>query len=451
MDETQQHEDLVRRLAAAARGASLYSPKHPLVQRSIEELVAVCGRVLQGSGQIVIGFLGSEIVVNNARLPRSSAALNSFARYLIEREIEKVTIRKGVKSDEFRALILELAAKSGTASLEQRFSRHNIRHISIGQIVPDNTTATLGIAAARKLYQTAVGTAETLWAAAKAGDKPDPSAARSLIQSLSKLVHTDQTSVLSLTALKKYDNYTFTHMVNVSILTMAQARSLNLAPSLVREFGVAALMHDIGKVNTPLEILNKPDTLTREEFAVMKRHVIDGAHILRVTPEMPNLATIVAFEHHLRVDLTGYPENVTPRKLNLCTLVVSIADVYDALRCTRTYREGLPSERVRAIMNQQAGTAFNNTLLRRFVNLVGLFPVATFVRLNTDEIGVVTHEHPGDPFRPQVKLVLDARGQRFEQPILANTWQRDAHGEYPRAIVEAVDGAALGLDPLALL
>ena len=161
-----------------------------------------------------------------------------------------------------------------------------------------------GIVAARKVYATAVETAEQLWRAARAGDKPDPRAARQIIDSLAKLVSGDRTSLLALTALKRYDNYTFTHMVNVSVLAMAQARSLNLSGTLLREFGFAALMHDIGKVHTPQEILNKPDRLTKDEVVIMQRHVIDGAHILRRTPEMPALAPVVAFEHHLRQDLS---------------------------------------------------------------------------------------------------------------------------------------------------
>jgi putative nucleotidyltransferase with HDIG domain len=111
-------------------------------------------------------------------------------------------------------------------------------------------------------------------------------------------------------------------MVNVSALAMAQARALNIDGPLLREFGFAALMHDIGKVNTPLEVLNKPGKLTNEEFDIMKRHVVDGAHILRRTPEMPALAPIVAFEHHLKQDLSGYPEKIGSRKLNLCTMIV---------------------------------------------------------------------------------------------------------------------------------
>ena len=143
----------------------------------------------------------------------------------------------------------------------------------------------------------------------------------------------------------------------------------------------------------------------------MKRHVVDGAHILRRTPEMPALAPIVAFEHHLKQDLSGYPENIGSRKLNLCTMIVSIADVFDALRSNRPYRQGLATVRIRSIMGEQGNPAFNQALLKRFVNLMGLFPVGNLVRLNTDELAVVTAEHPTDPFRPQVKIVIDAIGR----------------------------------------
>jgi putative nucleotidyltransferase with HDIG domain len=301
------------------------------------------------------------------------------------------------------------------------------------------------------VYATAVETAEALWQAAKAGDQPDPEAARKIIDGLARLVTQDRTSLMALTALKKYDNYTFTHMVNVSALAMAQARALNIDGPLLREFGFAALMHDIGKVNTPLEILNKPGKLTTDEFEVMKQHVVDGAHILRRTPEMPALAPIVAFEHHLKQDLSGYPEKIGSRKLNLCTMIVSIADVFDALRSNRTYREGMATVRIRSIMGEQGNPAFNQVLLKRFVNLMGLFPVGTLVRLASGEIAVVTAEHPSDPFRPQVKIIVDRSNAVLETPVLANTWDRDSGGEHPHAVVEAVDPESTDIDPLKYL
>ena len=183
----------------------------------------------------------------------------------------------------------------------------------------------------------------------------------------------------------------------------------------------------------------------------MKQHVVDGAHILRRTPEMPALAPIVAFEHHLKQDLSGYPENIGHRQLNLCTMIVSIADVFDALRSNRPYREGLATSRIRSIMAEQGNPAFSQPLLRRFVNMMGLFPVGTIVRLNTEEIGVVIAEHPEDPFRPQVKVLFDARNAPLEHAFLANTWERDWRGECPRAVVESVDPDSVPIDPLTVL
>ncbi|MCC7416861.1 MAG: HD domain-containing protein [Acidobacteria bacterium] len=447
-----QAEDLVRRLAAAVRSAELYSPAHPLVQRGLDALGAASLDALRASPSVVVGFLGGEIIVDAIRLPGGTATLAGFARGLRERDVEKITFSKGLIRDELRALVDVLADRQSPVPLADRLQHAGIRHIAIGRIVVEEVTdEQAGIAAARRIYGTAVETAETLWQAAKAGDRPDPGAARKIIDGLARLVSQDRTSLMALTALKKYDNYTFTHMVNVAALAMAQARALNVEGTLLREFGFAALMHDIGKVNTPLEVLNKAGKLTAEEFDIMKRHVVDGAHILRRTPEMPALAPIVAFEHHLKQDLSGYPENVGSRTLNLCTMIVSIADVFDALRSNRPYREGLATARIRAIMGEQDSPAFNQPLLKRFVNLMGLFPVGNLVRLNTEEIAVVTAEHPSDPFRPQVKVIMDRDGVRLPEPFLANTWEIDDRGQHARAVVEAVTEEIDGIDPLAFL
>jgi len=442
------YADFVRRLAAVTRGATLYSSEHPIVQRGIDALTSLCRAGLQKADAVVVGVIGDEFVVNGHRLHNSAATLVGFARELRSQDVEKITFAQGITVDELRTFVIELADRRSPLAFARRLDTRNIRRITIGRIIVDEVDEPTGVAAARRVYASAVATAQSLWEQARAGDQPDPHSARKIIDSLARLVSRDRTSLMALTALKRYDNYTFTHMVNVSVLAMAQARSLNLDGALLREFGFAALMHDIGKVNTPTEILNKPDKLTPAEFDVMKRHVVDGAHILRRTPEMPALAPVVAFEHHLRQDLSGYPEKVGHRDLNLCTQIVSIADVYDALRSNRIYREGLPSERIRAIMTQKDSPAFNTKLLRRFINLMGLFPVGTLVRLESDEVAVVTHEHPSDPFRPRVKVLLDKGGAALEAPEIVDTWQFDSR---KRGVVEAVNPDTVGVDPLAFL
>jgi putative nucleotidyltransferase with HDIG domain len=407
---------------------------------------------LQTAPSIVIGFIGDEAVVDGTRLPRGTASLIGFARDLRDRGIEKITMSRGLSRAEIGRLVAAFTDRASPIPLPERLIAHGVRNVSLGRIVVDEAgDDQMGIAAARRVYGSAVETAENLWNAAKAGDQPDPGAARKIIDGLARLVTQDRTSLMALTALKKYDNYTFTHMVNVAALSMAQARALNIDGPLLREFGFAALMHDIGKVNTPLEVLNKPGKLTNDEFDVMKRHVVDGAHILRRTPEMPALAPIVAFEHHLKQDLSGYPEHIGSRKLNLCTMIVSIADVFDALRSNRPYREGMATVRIRSIMGEQGNPAFNQTLLKRFVNLMGLFPVGNLVRLGKGEVAVVTAEHPSDPFRPQVKIIVDRRGDMLEAPLLANTWERDSRGEHLYAVVEAVDPESSDIDPLKYL
>jgi len=445
-------DELIRRLAAALRGTELYSPTHPLVQRGIDAFMAAATERFQATPSIVIGFIGDEVVVDGTRLPRGTASLIGFARDLRDREIEKVTFTRGLTRADVSGLIAVFSDRRSPVPLPDRLLQKGVRNVTLGRIVIDEVSDDqAGIAAAQRVYGTAVETAETLWNAAKSGDQPDPGAARKIIDGLARLVNQDRTSLMALTALKKYDNYTFTHMVNVAALAMAQARALNIEGPLLREFGFAALMHDIGKVNTPLEVLNKPGKLEKDEFDVMKQHVVDGAHILRRTPEMPALAPIVAFEHHLKQDLSGYPENIGSRKLNLCTMIVSIADVFDALRSNRPYRQGLATVRIRSIMGEQGNPAFNQPLLKRFVNLMGLFPVGNLVRLSGGEIAVVTAEHPTDPFRPQVKILTDKNGVLVEEPLLANTWERDQRGEHPYAVVEAVDPESTDIDPLKYL
>jgi putative nucleotidyltransferase with HDIG domain len=445
-------EELVRRFSATVRSAELYAPAHPLVQRSAATFLSACNEYLAGMQTMIIGFLDGEVIVNDFRLPKTNANLTGLVRNMREREIEKITFVRGVEDSDIRALMDELRDKTIRGPIGDRLTARGIKRITVGRLVIEEPSSDdVGLAAARQIYSQAVDGAETIWNEAKAGELPDPANARTIIDSLSKLVYQDRTSLMALTALKRHDGYTFTHMVNVTALSMALARSLNVEGAMLREFGFAALMHDIGKVSTPPEVLNKPDKLTKEEFDVMKRHVVDGAHILRRTPEMPALAPVVAFEHHLKMDLSGYPENVAPRTLNLCTMVVTVVDVFDALRSNRVYRAGMATDRIKAILQQQDGTTFHPALLRRFVNMMGLYPVGTLVRLNTEELAVVTREHPEDPFRPQVQLIRDAQGNDYETAMLANTWERNTRGDFPLAIVEAVDADEAGIDPLVYI
>jgi putative nucleotidyltransferase with HDIG domain len=440
-------EEILRRLAAALRGAQLYAPGHPLVTRSIAALTDSLTLAHASAQSLTIGIVGDELVVGDTPVPRAAETMGELMRRLQHAGIERIVIDRGVQADEITQLVQTVAR--GDAADAAGLAK--LPHIRVGRLqVEQRVDAAAGdIATFQRLYADAVAVAGRLWESADVEGKPDADAARGMVDSLAQAVAQNRTALLALTALKNYDNYTFTHMVNVSILTMGQARGLGVEGALLREFGLAALMHDIGKVKTPTEILNKPEKLTDDEFEILRRHTVDGAEILRKTPEMPALAPIVAFEHHLRADGTGYPIGVERPQLNLGTMLCGIADVYDAMRSQRIYQEAFPTDRILAVLQRNDGKQFDQNLVRRFSQLVGIFPVGNLVRLDSGEIAVVLKTYAPDPYRPRVKVVMGADRMVLERPYQINLWE--AMDGQPQSIQTPLDPAEYGIDPLSHL
>jgi putative nucleotidyltransferase with HDIG domain len=441
-------EELARRLAAALRGAQLYAPTHPLVTRNVAALLETLTAAHATAASVTIGIVGDELVVGETPVPRAAETMGELMRRLRQAGIERMVIDRGVEPDELARLVQTVSRAEGAAA--EPTALPTFAHIRLGRIqVEEQIDASGDMATFRRLYDDAVAVAGRLWDSANVEGAPDADAARGMVDSLAQAVAQNRTALLALTALKNYDNYTFTHMVNVSILTMGQARGLGVEGPLLREFGLAALMHDIGKVKTPTEILNKPEKLTDREFEILKRHTVDGAQILRKTPEIPPLAAVVAFEHHLRADGTGYPNGVTRTHLNLGTMLCGIADVYDAMRSQRIYQEAFPTDRILAVLQRNDGRQFDQHLVRRFSQLVGIYPAGNLVRLNTGEIAVVTQTYAPDPFRPRVKVLVTADGRSLPRPYDVNLWE-SSDGK-PSSVTSPLDPAEHGIDPLAYL
>jgi len=447
---TQLAEELLRRLAASLRSGQLYSRGHPLIARNLEGLGRAIAALHDLMPSIVIGLVGDEVIVDDLPVG-SGAGLTTLIRRLRAIGIERIAIDRGVQSDEVSALADFVASAPPDQASAESFPA--LPHIRVGRVTLGERIdgGTADMAAFRRMYQDAVRSAEALWDSAKTEEQPDATVARTMVDGLAESVSQNRNALMALTALREYDNYTFTHMVNVSILTMAQARALGVDGALLREFGLAALMHDIGKVKTPLDILNKAGALTAEEFAIMRRHTVDGAEILRSTPDVPTLAPIVAFEHHLRLDGSGYPETVQRRSLNLGTMLCSIADVYDAMRSQRAYQQASPTDRILEVMRRNDGRQFDQHLVRRFSQLVGVYPVGNLVKLNTGEIAVVINPHAPDPYRPHVRIVIDRHGKSIRTPMDVNLWELEQEGLLAPTIVGTVASGEVGIDPLALL
>lgn len=455
-------EDAVRRLAAAIRAAQLYAPRHPLVQRSLVTLAESIVQLLADQPSVAIGLLDQEIVVGDTPLPKAAGEnYGELVRRLQTVGIERIAFERGVTPEELNTLVTTLAhperrpgeSSVGAIPAEIGATLQALPHIRVGRISLDERvdTSAADVATIRRLYSDAVGAASGLWNMAEQEGTLDPDEARDLIDNLAQAVAQNRTALVALTALKVYDNYTFTHMVNVSILTMAQARALSIEGALLREFGLAALMHDIGKVRTPLEILHKTDKLTEAEFEIMRMHVVDGAEILRRTPDIPALAPVVAFEHHLRLDGAGYPFGVKRSSLNLGTMLCSIADVYDAMRSQRTYQESFPTDRILEVLKRNDGVQFDQHLVRRFSQLMGIYPPGNLVRLDTGEVAVVLRVYAPDPYRPKVRVIVGTNGEKLLRPRDVNLWESAEDRGEAMQILSPVDPSVIGIDPLTYL
>jgi len=411
-------DELLRRLAASLRSTQLYSKGHPIIGRNLESLSTAIQLLHSLGPTIVVGIVGDEIVVDDVPMTKADT-FGPLVKRMQQAGIERVTIERGVTLDELKTFIETVSTADGSS---ESAAFPPMPHLRVGRVnVEQRVEGSLSdMATIKQLYTDAVSAAGSVWDSAQSERKPDVTVARTMIDGLAQAVAQNRTALLALTTLKNYDNYTFTHMVNVSILTMGQARGLGIDGALLREFGLAALMHDIGKVRTPLEILNKPDKLTDAEFAIMKHHVVEGAEILRKTPDVPTLAPVIAFEHHLRMDGSGYPDGVKRASLNVGTMLCSIADVYDAMRSQRAYQQAFPTDRILQVLKRNDGVQFDQNLVRRFAQLVGIYPAGNLVRLNTGEMAVVRKVYAPDPHRPQVRVIMGRDGARLDLPYDVN-------------------------------
>jgi putative nucleotidyltransferase with HDIG domain len=194
--------------------------------------------------------------------------------------------------------------------------------------------------------------------------------AEAVVRSLSMAMHGDQEMILPLLQLREFDEYTTTHSLNVSVLTMALAEHLELSAQDVRTFGIAGLLHDLGKVTVPTEILNKPGKLTDDERGIMQRHPVEGAKLIIESGRRLDLAAAVAHEHHIMINGHGYPACHYRRDCHKASKLVHVCDVYDALRTRRPYRDAWESERVLVYITERAGTEFEPDAANAFVTMM---------------------------------------------------------------------------------
>jgi putative nucleotidyltransferase with HDIG domain len=447
--------DIVQRLSGALRAASLYSLEHPSVDDHVRALLEAVQRLHEVEPSVLIGLVGGEVIADDTPLLAMTSYRAEFIRYMQALGINRVLLNRGVTLEELRAFVRAASqpgtrTENGGAEVDVDFLK--LAHLRAGRIPVDTTAGNWGSSAVtmRQVYSGSVEAARMIWESTRLEGVPDAPMANETVEHLAEAVGTSQARMIGLTGMKEHDEYTFTHMVNVSILTMAQARTLGIEGRQLRALGLAAMLHDIGKVLTPVEVLNKPGTLTPAELAIMRRHPLDGAAILRGGRDIPRLAAVVAFEHHLRRDGKGYPDGVQRSSINVATVLCGISDVYDAMRSTRVYQAAFPAQRIMELLAHKDTGRFDQHLVRLFVGLLGVYPPATLARLTSGEVGLVVGTDGPDPSLPTVKVLFDPAGTRLKAARVRHLWAR-VDGEEDVTVEAVLDPQEYDVDAMDYL
>ena len=364
-------------LAQALSTMALYKRGHPARSRAIDASYHQVAELQRDDVHQQFSFLGDEIVYGQLALRELKDW--EWGLRLGNAGIQRIELVDRVGREEYEAFLESVLARLAGAPLDTSEARQEragaIRYGAIGirgegrlvrevaeERVPTATIAySLGdeVDAIRWLHEE-VGTKGSL----------PIMEAESVVRSLAVAMHGESQVVLPLLQLKEFDQYTTTHSLNVSVLTMGLAEYMGLSARDVRAFGVAGLLHDLGKVRIPREILVKPGRLNEQERIVMQRHPVDGARIIFASDKQLDLAAVVAYEHHIMINGQGYPGCHYHRDCHKASMLVHVCDVYDALRTTRPYRDAWESERALKYIEERAGVEFHPEIAHHFVAMM---------------------------------------------------------------------------------
>ena len=359
----------IRELQGAVLFRTLYPEGHPQVKGSLDRTIEILEELLQDRQEISVFALAERVVFEREVLPESQRFVEGLFAIFRRWGIDRISFRHGLDREELRELVEDLAAYRKDGARPPL----NWAHVGFGYLDGVQREEALMVPAL-EIYEMELNEgAEELsgvWEGVGGYLTLDADTLGGIAMLISGLLATSSTAVVPLTPLKRHDEYTFVHTLNVAILSVALAEALGLPRSVVHDINLSALLHDVGKQLISRELLNKPGRYSTVERRTVEAHSENGAEILLNTPGVPDLAVIVAFEHHIRADGGGYPRIPSGWQLNLASRVVQVADVFDALRTTRPYRKAMPLAKIIDIMVGDVGAFFDADLLQVFLEKV---------------------------------------------------------------------------------
>ena len=444
--------DLLIRLHIVLKISKLYESNNDMLQEQAKLLFEGIRDVTAAEDEAAFKVRQGAIFFNGFRV---KFVLSNYAifKFVLEefrkREIGAMSFLSGLTRDELIRFMIVLAKREKKASVSFEEIAGEVREAGIDHVVLEkfqpNETFTSLEKNASKLFFLSIFHLKETFEKEQRDENLKLNTTRRLMQSIFNHIADNESFICGLTNIKNHDEYTLNHSVNVCMLSIALGRRLGLTRGELVDLGMAAFFHDLGKLETPIEILNKPARLSEEEREIMELHTCQGAEKLiqlRDFKRLPLRAIHVALEHHIKEDDTGYPHYFKKETTNLFSKIVKVVDYFDAITTKRIYRKKVFTRaEALSLMLEHSGTEFNPVILKAFVNMMGAYPIGTLVHLDTGEVGIVFNTNPETPYllRPKVKLITNAWGNKVDGEIVDLTDKDPRTEKFLRTILKALD------------
>ncbi len=466
----EQGSTIVNRLFSLMKISQIYDKSNRTYLSHIDATLAAINAIVQTDGRACLETVSEALFINGTRLKPDFSSWSSF-RFAIDsldsRGIGKLTFHPGLSPEElsrFSAILGEVDVSSPDpfAATQGLMANSDIHHVTIDRIQEteagkaDRGDGCFAERAKRSFYYS-ISYLKTVSSQISSGQIANVRKSKRIIQSFVDQIITDESYMLGLTTIKNFDEYTLNHSINVCILSLALGLRLGLDKSQLCDLGVAALFHDLGKIQIPQEIINKPGKLTEEEYDEIKKHTYKGAILLsriRGLGSMPVRAMLVALQHHQTLDHQGYPQTPNTTHPDLYSSIVAIADFFDAATAPRVYKlSSLKRDQTLQLIIERSGTQVDPLLAKVFVEMLGFIPVGSLVLLDTGQLAIVWKPNP-DPSnaqRPKVKIITDEQGN-FIDPIIVSLMERTPDDStFARKILKSLDPFKYGIEVASYL
>jgi len=451
---------LIFSLYGALRAVKLYPVENAAVQKALADVTQQSNELRAIEGELELRMSGEFIFINHTRLRLDLDNFASFSHLLSlfrAAGIGSVTIAAEVTAKDwliFLALLHAPALDDPAERFVQVLAKLESAGVTVFLLAPPTEPGGGQEQAkerAKRTYAQSVTATRDLMQSVRMGTAPNIKKIKRVVQSIVDQILTEETSLIGLTTIRDYDEYTFTHSVNVCIFSVALGKRLGLSKLQLYDLGLAALFHDIGKSRVPQEVLNKTGGLTDEEWRLVASHPWLGVLALfqvRGTQELPYRAMIVAHEHHMKRDLTGYPRPIRARELSVFSKIVAVADGFDAATSRRSYQTvPYTPAQVMLEMRDNPRRGMDPVIVKAFINLIGVYPVGTLVVLDTFELGVVHAVNPLQDMlsRPIVRIIADTQGNLMHPGDLVDLADRNPDGVFLRTIIKTENPDRYGI------